>query len=331
MHRSLISPHAQPGIAADGREKKGVQCFSFARSKTLDFDLLRDDRDFFFFCICFALENKNKNKNSAKALEPPPEALEESGWLAGVWPSHRPASDSPTGLPNRGGDPQFGEVEESFPVSVGQNGGGRREANVSEESGVKGAGQAHGVGSALNGHDLNGGERKSVPFEASSNDSPLRNGSSHNSLPSASQKRKISQKVGPKHGAGLLPPAGVEAPTRTNSIPSQREPLTNGHAKAPAGNGDKHGVRMKSEGGSSRPSGADEKAPQHREEESAEPASSATKRGRRPEGFEGPLCPTGLFFSKTLDEDVTDTPPAVGNNPPHAKRARPALPPLGMF
>ncbi|CAN0284755.1 unnamed protein product [Ectocarpus fasciculatus] len=242
---------------------------------------------------------------SEEELAPPPEALEESGWLAGVWPSQRPRTSPHPAIPASSSS-SAGARAEGGGVSS-ENGGGDSAgggAVVVDTKNGKGAIVSNGAGQA-NGKSVEGWEGASVnrniaavpgavlgaPAAATSAQSMTGNGEAAAMKGGAAVVPGGQPKKAKLNGsalaaaaplaaaAGAAGAAAAAAPPQTPTIVPLTPPSTSTGVAIEVGavpTPESSAHRSGSGSGNSSGSGA----------------------ACRPEGHEGPLCPSGSFFSK---------------------------------
>ncbi|CAM9304629.1 unnamed protein product [Ectocarpus sp. 13 AM-2016] len=240
---------------------------------------------------------------SEEELAPPPEALEESGWLAGVWPSQRPRTSPHPAIPASSSS-SAGAGTEVGGVSSNNGGGdsaGAAAVNLARKNG-NGAIVGNGAGPA-NGKSAEGWEGASanrnteaVPVVSSGAPASATGARSMtgNGEPAAAKGGAVVVPGGqPKkvklNGSALAaaaapaaaPPEAI-APPQTPKIVPLTPPSTSTGVDIEVG----------------APPTAESSAHRSGSGSGSGSGSSSSGAAFRPEGHEGPLCPSGSFFSK---------------------------------
>eukprot|EP00903_Cladosiphon_okamuranus_P015202 g14052.t1 len=209
---------------------------------------------------------------SEKDLAPPPEAVDGSGWLAGVWPSQKPKPHVAAVRPAAAEAPSSSPSPPAPPSK-------RATLNGASTDGHAGGGPIPHTGVAAATTELVGNGTSSI----SSPNGPLAgNGSSKGNGPVAGVTTSLKK---PKLNGSVSAAAAATPPPRPPPPP-----------KAIAG-------ASVAEAGTTPSS----------------PHGACRKGSRRPEGHEGPLCPSGEFFSKP---QTPPTSPSAPQSNGGAKRPR---------
>eukprot|EP00752_Nemacystus_decipiens_P012965 g11473.t1 len=260
---------------------------------------------------------------SKEDLTPPPQAVEGSGWLAGVWPSQKP---KPKTGPQPAASSPSPAAAETFSCSTASQTPARATLNGT----LKGR-DAHGAtlpptgvaappaAAELNGNASGstisrgagpqaeeGGSGKMSATGATVVVAAMANGPRQHAAPAALSHADAGgarPSAGNQNGDGNWQGEGNGSAAR--ALP--KKPKLNGHASAAAATAATPPAAPATAGASAAAADATTASLQ-----------SACKGSRRPDGYEGPLCPSGDFFSKPQTPPPTPTPPPP---PPSVSRS----------
>lgn len=247
---------------------------------------------------------------SEKDLAPPPEAVEGSGWLAGVWPSQKPKPHAAAVAPAVAEAPSS-SPSPSPPPSIGPR------QNGTSRNGDGDGGPTSHAGVAAAAAELNGNGTSSTSSRGAG---PQAEVGSEKSVVGATAATAVSANRPREHTAAVVcPDAGAAAngPWAGNGnrkgnglaaevTTSPKKPKLNGSASAAAATQPPPPPppAKVTAGASAAAAGATPASPQ-----------STRRRGsRRPDGYEGPLCPSGKFFSKPQTPLTSPSPSASRSN-----------------